>query len=88
MLKVDEVKKVIYEYRGLDSGFVPSRCREITIDDLRKYTGYRFFDLSEWCVVRDGVVAGRGSFRSKADAEYFRQGVGEIRRVSDVMEMI
>ena len=93
MWKVDTVKKIVFELRGVDCAKVSNRCKEIHREDLEKYAilKYRYFDLSEWVLV-DEIVVGRSSFNSKADAEYERKRLGldraVIRRASDVVELM
>lgn len=88
MLKVDHMKRVIFECRGIEASMLPRRCREITVDDLEHYVGWRWIDLSEWVLFdpRECVVVSDKSFRSPADAEYDRRGRDlKIRRAVEVL---
>jgi hypothetical protein len=91
-LKVDLVKKIVFEFRGIDGSKLSPRCKTITRDELSDFAaaGYRMYDLSEWIVVfPSGGVSAR-SWRTKADALYEQRttGGGTIRRVIDVLELL
>lgn len=94
MLSVDLVKQIVFEYRGIDAGKISPRCRKITREDVERYAidGYRFYDLSEFVIIRAYVVMGNRSWKSRADADYEVKRLGldkcEVRRVVDVMEML
>ena len=94
MLSVDLVRKIVFEYRGVDSGRVPPRCKRIAPEELEEFAiaGFRYFDLSEFALVEDDRVLGMRSYGSRADAEYElrRRGSvgGTVRRVVDIMEIL
>jgi hypothetical protein len=93
MLKVDLLKKIVYEYRGVDGAKLPPRCREIESGDIGRYAdrGFRMYDLSEFVLVVDDVVITNRSFKSRDDAEHFRDstlGMGSIHLTVDVIEKL
>lgn len=93
MLKVDLLKKIVYEYRGVDGAKLPPRCREIEPSDVGRYAerGFRMYDLSEFVLVVEDVVACHRSFKSRDDAEHYRDttlGMGSIHLVVDVIEKL
>lgn len=72
MLKVDHHKKIVYEGYGVDMDKLPSRCREITLDNLQPLVeaDYRYLHLSEWVLfnVETSTILPGLSYRSKSDA--------------------
>lgn len=93
MLKVDLLKKIVYEYRGVDGAKLSPRCREIEPSDVGGYAerGYRMYDLSEFVLVVDDVVVCSRSFKSRDDAEHYRDlnhGMGDIHLTVDVIEKL
>lgn len=94
MLSIDPIKKIVYEYRGVDVGKIPSRCRRIEQSKLSHYAkhGWRMFDLSEFVIVAGDRVVSSKSWPSRADAEYEikRMDLPDciVRRTVDVMELL
>lgn len=73
MLRVDHMRKHVYDCRALASSRVASRCPEISLDAATGFfkMGYRLFDLSEFCILdTDKVIVRKWGFRTKALAEF------------------
>lgn len=100
MLKVDHHKKIVYEGYGVDMDKLPSRCREITLDNLQPLieADYRYLHLSEWVLFNtetEEIMPGL-SYRSKSDALYGKYANDETRldaayvtrRVVDVLSYL